>query len=376
MKPHVIFCTDGIFPLAIGGMQRHSRLLIEHLAKQGKLKISVVHPHPQKVFDPNLNIEEFPLAGIDPKKLYLPECYRYSQRVAGILDENPKAIIYSQGLSAWYNCNKYAHRLIVNPHGLEPFQGISLKDQVKGLPFRLAFRRIFRNCRYLISLGGRLTPILQKVSGSPQQIRCIPNGVEADLHGNFRKGNKSDKVSVLFVGRFAWNKGIHILLEAVRLLNQRGLGDRFQFNLAGSGPLYAKYSSENEPANVRYLGAVLDRELENLYLNSDLFVLPTLFEGMPTVVLEAMAKSLPVIVSDTGATAELVSGDNGYLIAKNNPEILAQALADFSELPAARIENMRKASFEKVRENFTWIKVADLHLKLFSELWQELAQSK
>ncbi|MGV2336128.1 MAG UNVERIFIED_CONTAM: glycosyltransferase family 4 protein [Planctomycetaceae bacterium] len=47
-----------------------------------------------------------------------------------------------------------------------------------------------------------------------------------------------------------------------------------------------------------------------------MFVFPTRFEGMPTVVLEAMAAAMPIIVSETGATGEFVSSDNGYLIKK------------------------------------------------------------
>ena len=60
-RKQVVFCTDGIFPHAVGGMQRHSTLLIEELAKSGRFSIVVIHPHNAPVFNQSLGIKEIPL---------------------------------------------------------------------------------------------------------------------------------------------------------------------------------------------------------------------------------------------------------------------------------------------------------------------------
>ena len=102
-KIKIILCTDGIFPYNIGGMQRHSRLLIEELAKNKQLDLIVIHPHKEKVFSSELGVKEISIKPIVPNKNYLLECYRYSKRVFGIICDYPEYIVYSQGLSVWYN---------------------------------------------------------------------------------------------------------------------------------------------------------------------------------------------------------------------------------------------------------------------------------
>jgi glycosyltransferase involved in cell wall biosynthesis len=120
------------------------------------------------------------------------------------------------------------------------------------------------------------------------------------------------------------------------------------------------------------LGFVSDEELQALYRDADVFVLPTLFEGMPTVVLEAMSRALPIIVTDVGATAELVAADNGYLIKKNSVLGLKNALMNFISAPRRKRMAMGARSLEKVRERFTWERVAQKHYDLFKALEKEL----
>lgn len=365
----VAICTDGIFPEAIGGMQRHSRKLTEALSVMGGLSLSVLHPHDKKLFD-EPNVTEYPLQGINPRKKYLSEVWKYSKRVAQCLDEIQPDIIYSQGLSVWKDIKKYQDRLIINPHGLEPYQGLTRRDRVSGYPFRRIFDSLFNRAAVVISLGGNLTPILRRRIHNPRtRIAEIPNAVDIPKFSpkfSPRTGDRNDQV--LFAGRFASNKGITILMEAIARLNDRSAGKRFTFLLAGKGPLYETCIRKYHYDNVSFLGFVSDEQLAELYKTSDLFVLPTLFEGMPTVVLEAMAYGLPVIVTDVGATAELVDSNNGYLISKGSAEALEAALIDFSRQPDEQRMALGLASRKKVEEMFTWKKVAQLHYKLFEEV--------
>ena len=369
MRKKVVFCTDGIFPHAVCGMQRHSRLLIEALVQNNSLELFVIHPHAEAVFDKALGIREIAIEGINQKKNYLLECYQYSKRVFAIVQQYPDAVLYSQGLSVWYKCSQLKDRLIVNPHGLEPYQGLTRKDKLIGLPFRKVFHYIFSNSRYVISLGGKLTDILKANISDNRKIITIPNAVNApDASVVFQRTIQAGTIQALFVSRFAHNKGIGVLMDAITKLNSKGYGNRFRFKLAGKGPLFDYYTTNYQFKNVEYLGFVKDDELENLYAHADLFVFPTLFEGMPTVVLEAMATGLPVIVSDTGATAELVDNSNGFLIEKGNVDALTESLINFSEMPPGQIKEMWAASYVKVKEKFTWDKVAESTYTLISRL--------
>lgn len=366
-KVKVIVCTDGIFPHSVGGMQRHSRLLIETLAKINHIELVVLHPHDENVFSPELSITEIHIAPIDSSKNYLLECYLYSKRIYHVLVKYPYHVIYSQGLCVWYHIKAVGNRTIVNPHGLEPYQGISFKDRLISIPFRWVFNRLFCHAAKVVSLGGRLTNILKDNITRSGKIVVLPNAVLLPVL-NAQKTFNSDKTKILFIARFAHNKGIHILIEAIRRLNDSGYSDELEFYLGGKGPLFNYYSTSFKFKNVHYLGFISDEMLFELYKTNDIFVLPTLFEGMPTTVLEAMSYGLPVIVSDVGATAELVNRENGMLIKKNDVDQLVDAITSFHKSSNVEKRKLSLTSIEKIKEKYTWDVVAMKHVELFMDM--------
>ncbi len=372
----VVFCTDGIFPHQVGGMQRHSKLLAEALSKYD-LELFVIHPHEgTQVFDDKYGIREFPIPGIDKRKNYLKESKAYSKRVYYVIKELPDdTIIYNQGFAVWYGLDELSHRVITNPHGLEPFQGITRQDKLKSIPFQHVFKRIFRKSRLTVSLGGHLTTILQEML--PEEcITVLPNAVVHKQPSEFRKKPDSqEKICLFFLARFAKNKGIHILMKAIDELNKEGLEEKLHFKLGGTGPLYQEYKNSTQLKNVELLGFVSDDELVQLYREADVFVFPTLFEGMPTVVLEAMSNYLPIIVSDTGATGELVTADNGFIIRPDNVQDLKSAIVSYLNLSAEEKNKMSVSSFERCMKNFTWESTAKKHFQVFNKIHQELIET-
>ncbi len=366
-KVEVLFCTDGIFPHAVGGMQRHSRLLAEQLAAMQDIQLIVVHPHEGVSVFNNPAIAEVIVSPGKSSGRYLIDCWNYSKKVNAITQAHPHAVIYSQGLSVWNNIANVGKRVIVNPHGLEPYQSLTMRDYVLGTPFRLIFNHLFSKAARVVSLGGRLTGILQKLT-APGKVSVLPNAVNVPdaTHRDFDQNNKP--LQFLFVGRFALNKGINVLAQAVKELNEAGYSEKFIFNLVGKGPLFDTYTKQYAFKNLNFLGFADDDKLNELYRTNDVFVLPTLFEGMPTVVLEAMAHGMPIIVTDVGATREMVDGTNGYIIEKNDVISLKKAILDYSNLSAAEKKSMSEASYSRVKDKFTWKIVAAKHAELFRTL--------
>jgi glycosyltransferase involved in cell wall biosynthesis len=172
----------------------------------------------------------------------------------------------------------------------------------------------------------------------------------------------------LFVGRFAFNKGLDILVAVARRLEQEGRTNDIHFQLVGDGPLLAGYRAQGLPSNIQLMGRVDDDGLDALYRNSDAFILPTRFEGMPTVVLEAMARARPIVVSDVGATAELVDKRNGYLLPPGDPDELHRALLSLEYLTAHERRAMGVEGARRVRERFTWPVVTQQFVALVKEL--------
>jgi glycosyltransferase involved in cell wall biosynthesis len=366
----VIFVTDGIFPYAVGGMQRHSRLLIEALATTKTCELIVVHPHTNfRIFETFPCITEIALPMVKPSNQwqYLLHHYRYSSHVLKILKQHPTAIIYSQGMAVWKGIKQVQHRLIINPHGLEFFQVLTLKEKIITLLFRWIHKYLFRHCARVISLGGRLTDLLIKQGRvEKERIVIIPNAV--NMPEPFTRHYDKSVLQFLFVGRFAFNKGIDILARAIQHINQEGYAGRMQFVLVGQGPEYDRITATLKEPNVLFTGGIDDEMLSRLYRESDVFVLPTLFEGMPTVALEAMSYGLPLIITDTGATLELADEDNALIIEKRSVSSLVEALRTMVRMDSASRKKMSEASLQKVSRKFTWQVVAAQHVNLFQTL--------
>lgn len=362
----VALCTDGVFPHALGGMQRHSRLLAEHLAGTAGIKLVALHPHEGRVFPPEVGIEEVPVAAIDSGRLYLRELWRYSGRVADALDRMQPDVVLSQGYSVWKGMRRFTPRLVVMPHGLEMFQGITPRDKAIGLPFRMAMRHVVQRAGHVVSLGGKLTPILTGLAeGSAARIVPIPNAVEIPGAAPAYP-SEGDALKLLFVGRFAFNKGIDVLLQVARALHAEG--KRVRFTLAGDGPERASMERDGLPANVVIAGRVADGELERLYTECHALVLPTRFEGMPTVVLEAMARARPVIVGDVGASAELVTAGNGFLIEPGSVPAFSAAIERLLAMDHAQRAAMGAAGYALAAQSFSWRAVATRFAQLIAQV--------
>jgi len=343
----------------MGGMQRHSRLLAEHLARQGGFAITVLHPHTPPIFDPALGIREVAVAPIDPARFYLRELWRYSGRTAEALDALRPDVVLSQGFCVWKGIARFGPRLIVHPHGLEMFQNAGFRERLVHAPFRRVLRWVLRRSAVAVSLGGGLTPVIEGlVRGSACRVEVLPNAVDVPeepvpypaSHGPLR---------LLFVGRFAFNKGIDVLMAVARRLCDEGRGADVIFELAGDGPLLRGYMAQGLPENVRLLGRVGDAELEACYAACHALVLPTRGEGMPTVVLEAMARARPVLVSDVGAAAGLLVAENGRLLPPGDADALYRAVVDLAAMDVGGRAAMGRRGHALARRAFSWPRVTE-----------------
>jgi glycosyltransferase involved in cell wall biosynthesis len=151
----------------------------------------------------------------------------------------------------------------------------------------------------------------------------------------FARVGEKETPSLLFVGRVVPLKGLHILIQALTALKEQLL---FHLTIVGPlyGPEYGGYEftlrrliqEKGLSRRVTLTGNISDRrELEKHYLQSDLFVLPSMTEGTPKAILEAMAYGLPVIASRVGGIPIVVrDGRDGILIDPWNPMDLQAAL--------------------------------------------------
>jgi sugar transferase (PEP-CTERM/EpsH1 system associated) len=181
-----------------------------------------------------------------------------------------------------------------------------------------------------------------------------------------------DGVLIGTVGRLAAVKDQRTLLAAFAHLNDRlpAMRDRLRLVLVGDGPLFEELEAQARALGIdRQLWMAGDREDVPVLLTSmDIFVLPSLAEGISNTILEAMASALPVIATSTGGNPELVrEGDNGHLVPVGDAEALAARLQQLIQDPAtARGMGLRGRA--RIEREFNWDRTVDRYLSIYDEV--------
>ena len=201
-------------------------------------------------------------------------------------------------------------------------------------------------------------------------IEVIPLGVNLRAYVSQKRTLRrpDDAFRIICVARLVPVKGLETMVKAVDLIQPKA---NFRAYIVGAGPLQSKLQALIDEIGltdkVKLCGFLPD-EAKRAYLeNSDLFVLPSLYEPIPIAILEALAAGLPVVASDVGGIPELVRpGVNGLLVKPGNPHDLAAAISkliDDSKLRRRLASNARKS----VREH-DWPVVAEKYLLFYQEL--------
>lgn len=186
-------------------------------------------------------------------------------------------------------------------------------------------------------------------------VKVLYNGIEDKsrvIPYDFRN-DFGDKKVVLSAGRLAEQKGYGYFLQAAQILLSKR--DDLVFVIAGKGKLDAELKIQTRElgieTSVRFLGFIED--LDPYIKGCDLFVLASIFEGMPNVVMEAMAVGTAVVATDVNGARELMEdGKTGLIVPPRDPAALATAIGTLIDDPRLRT-NFGIAGLARVREKFT-----------------------
>lgn len=215
--------------------------------------------------------------------------------------------------------------------------------------------------RVVVTTTGMSNTVKEHYQLPEERVRVIPNYVQCDL---FKPNNNSHPSTrqICFIGRLDEQKNLFALLQAIRDLD-------VELVIVGSGPLGERLREEVRKSRlpVRFLGNVLHQQLPDILNSSALFILPSLYEGHPKVLLEAMACGLPVIGTDVSGIRELINHrETGYLCG-TSPKEIRDAIKDVL-LNAKLSNNMGRNAREFVKEYFALERIVDMELTLLHEL--------
>ncbi len=186
------------------------------------------------------------------------------------------------------------------------------------------------------------------VSGvASSKIVTIPYGVDV---GTFRppEGKRTDgKFRAFFAGQLGQRKGLLYLLRAFKAFQRPGTELRVAGRVVGDSNAFAQYAHLYE-----YLGHLTRPALAAAFQEADVFVFPTLLEGMPLTLLEAMAAGLPVITTTHGPADIVRDGIDGFLIPIRDEQAIIEKLTYLHEHPDERRQMGRNARERAL--SFTW----------------------
>ncbi|MEM3379109.1 MAG: glycosyltransferase family 4 protein [Candidatus Bathyarchaeia archaeon] len=207
------------------------------------------------------------------------------------------------------------------------------------------------------------------------KIRIASNGVDIQKFRPMenreeirRQIGVADRPCVLFVGRLIPRKGLSFLVEAAKQIVMEF--KETVFLIVGNGPMRSQllaYLKENSMlGNFRFLGDVNEQQLPALYNCADVFVLPSIQEGLGIVLLEAQATAIPVVAFDVGGVAEAMkAGETGLLIKPDSRELAGAILKLLSN---ARLRAKMGAKGRKfVSKYFSWQSCAQKMLQVYHE---------
>ena len=233
-------------------------------------------------------------------------------------------------------------------------------------------RSIWDNAAAVVSCSEGLRD-LAHATDTDVNIDIIPDGLDPDSFEPTQREAHPQIVRCLSIGRLIPRKGFQFLIRALPQIIDR-VKHKFEIEIVGDGPYEAELTILAKELNVdsyiHFTGSVKYPELPQKYRDADIFILPSLAEGMPLVVLEAMGTGLPIIASRVQGIDELVADDvNGALFNPGDVDGLAECIIKLIDAGQTRLE-MGNASIEMLKQNeqYNWKNIAEEYLTLYDKI--------
>jgi glycosyltransferase involved in cell wall biosynthesis len=203
------------------------------------------------------------------------------------------------------------------------------------------------------------------------KLRIVHCAVDVDAFAPPDRSARGAAREILNVGRTVAVKGQSLLVEAVAELERRGVDARL--TIVGSGPQFDELRELvgrlGVADRVELAGSVGQDEIRDYYERADLFAMPSFAEGVPVVLMEAMAMELPVVATRITGVPELVDdGVAGALVAPGARDELVDALAGLLAAPPERRRAMGRAGREKVAAEYELGRTTEQLRDLFREM--------
>ena len=240
--------------------------------------------------------------------------------------------------------------------------------------YKRFYRLSLSNADAVIVQTGDEKRILQNTCN--RNMVLMPNGIDMEMFANLSREKTRSRLQIkegekliLFVGSLRTVKGVKYLIRAMNVIRQKE--PKIRLMLVGDGDerqdLEKLTNSLNLADYITFIGEVPNEEVPQYMAAADIFILPSLSEGFPVVIVEAMAAGIPVVVTDITGLSEIVrDGENGFLFESKNHMELAEKvllLLQDDELRQRIAQNNR----QRVKD-YTWNNIIDKLEEVYQEI--------
>jgi glycosyltransferase involved in cell wall biosynthesis len=235
---------------------------------------------------------------------------------------------------------------------------------------------ILKNCDYIAPNNYNHEKIIAKLGIAENKIKTIPNGIDVDI---FKLRNKSmarknlnlplNKRIILSVGWLIPRKGYDYLLDAIPSITKEH--NDSLFIIIGDGLLKDRLIKKVNDLKIQNYVKFIKSQSPNkipLWMNAaDIFILPSLSEGRPNVIPEAMASGLPVIATAVSGTPEFIKDNkDGFLINPKDSNAIATKIIGLLDHPE-KIEIIKKEARKSIiNKGITWKKCSDSFINIYN----------
>jgi len=247
---------------------------------------------------------------------------------------------------------------------IRPFVNIENKHFLEG---------IFKKIDGFHSVSKAIQEKSNEIYTSPLKIdHVVYSGFDTDSFRFKKTWNTNKKKHILSIGRDHWIKDYRSAILAMSILKEKQIS--FHYTIVGvhnPEELLFLVNDMNLKDSVTFLNSIPQEEVYEKMLESDLFLLPSVEEGIANVCVEAMLSKLPVLSTDCGGMSELiVDNETGFLVPTRNPKALADKISIFSKLQEIDILQLVNAAYIKATTQHTSKQMVDGMISLYKKVYE------